>query len=108
MKLLLQWTLAAPGDWLEVDSADWPTLARRPLPQPGELGAADNAPGHIFRLNCQGVCFEGDHYAVEDLPGGACRVTACPLTSMISSPALIPASAAGDLIRTDATSAGTA
>jgi hypothetical protein len=75
MKVLYQWTQGVPGDWLEVESADWPALPERPLPSTSELGGADNNPGWIHRLNCQGVSFIGDHYAVEDIPGG-CRITA--------------------------------
>ena len=74
MKLLVQWTARDPTDWIEIDSREWPVQPKRPVPQAGALGARDNTPGHPYRLNVQGVEFTGDHYAVETLPNGDCRV----------------------------------
>lgn len=76
MKVLVQWTGRNPTDWVEIASADWGRIPDRPEPAPSEIGGRDDLPGHVFKLNVQGVTFEGDHYAVEGLPGGACRVTA--------------------------------
>ncbi len=74
MKVLLQWTIETPSDWVELDSADWANLPSKPLPVGRER--IDSLPGWISRLNIQGVDFCGyDHYAVEDLQDGACRVT---------------------------------
>lgn len=76
MRVLVQWTRRRPRDWEEIDSADWGSLPRRPVPAPGQLGAADDAAGWVMALNVQGVEFTGyDHYAVSDIPGG-CQVTA--------------------------------
>jgi hypothetical protein len=75
VKVLVQWTQGTPADWTEVDSGTWQTLPDRGLPAPAVLGGVDNNLGWVHRLNCQGVSFIGDHYAVEDIPGG-CRVTA--------------------------------
>lgn len=80
MKLLVQWTLAQPAGWVELEVRDTPQLRRvwERLPQrPEPVGSEvlDNSPGWIFDLNCQGIHFGGsDHYAVEPVSGGL-RVT---------------------------------
>ena len=38
------------------------------------MGGKDNQPGWVFDLNIQGVCFTGDHYAVENLDDGSAGV----------------------------------
>ena len=68
MKVLVQWSKAAPEDWHEIDSADWATLAKRPVPTGGEI--IDQTPGWIYQVNIQGVCFSADHYAVIDREDG--------------------------------------
>lgn len=75
MRVLVQWSTSRPGDWEEVDSKDFHLLPSRPVPTGTER--LDGERGWITALNVQGVTFEGcDHYAVEDLPNGACRVYA--------------------------------
>lgn len=76
MRVLVQWTRAHPRGWEEVDSAAFGQMPVRPLPGPGVLGGADDVPGWVHRLNVQGVELTADHYAVEPLPGGGCRVFA--------------------------------
>ena len=73
MKVLLQWTTRNPSDWVEIDSASWVGLPKRPEPVGGE--EIDNTFGWVFGLNIQGVEFAADHYAVEDLPDGTTKVT---------------------------------
>lgn len=73
MRVLLQWTRAAPRGWEEIDSTQWQALPKRPEPRGSE--ALDDQPGWIYRLNVQSLDFTADHYAVEPLPGRACRVT---------------------------------
>lgn len=69
MKVLIQWTLSTPGDWQEIDSSQWKSQPKKPLPTGGE--AVDGATGWVTALNIQGIIFEGyDHYAVEDVPDG--------------------------------------
>lgn len=76
MKNYIQWELANPQDWEEIDSVGWSNLPARPLPLPGELGGQDDLKGWISQLNVQGVQFIGyDHYAIEDLGNGGCKVT---------------------------------
>ena len=76
MKCCLQWTQQNPTDWIELDSSAWESLAKRPVPDVGELGGVDDTPGWVFDLNIQGYQFAGaDHYAVEDVGGGGVRVT---------------------------------
>jgi hypothetical protein len=74
MKLLLQWSLASPQGWVEVDSAQWASLPKKPLPVGGEV--IDDTPGWIHQVNVQGVCLTADHYAVEEIAAGEIRVTA--------------------------------
>jgi len=72
MRILYQWATVSPSDWSEVDSADWASLPVRGLPVL-EVGA-NSTPGWVNAINVQGVSFEADHYAVEDIPNG-CKVT---------------------------------
>lgn len=74
MKVLAQWSQATSEDWREYDSAEWGGLPSKPLPVGGET--MDAALGYVCAVNVQGVTFIGyDHYAVEDLPAGKCRLT---------------------------------
>jgi len=75
MKILLQWSLATPKGWVEIDSAEWSHIPKKSEPLGGQV--VDNAPGWIHYLNVQGVVFTADHYAVEDLDdaSGGIRVT---------------------------------
>lgn len=73
MKAFVQWTAADPRDWVEIDTAQWAALPK--LPEPATPSGGDNRPGLVCGLNIQGVSFDGDHYAIEDLPDGSCRVT---------------------------------
>jgi len=76
MKLLVQWTLKSPDNWVLLDSSAWASLAKLPEPAKGKTGDNNVKPGWVFDLNAQGVRFSGnDHYAVEDLGGGSIRVT---------------------------------
>lgn len=74
MRVLLQWTRTSPRGWEEVDSTEWRALPKLPEPH-GGVEVPDDEPGWLYRLNVQGVEFTADHYAVEPLPGRACRVT---------------------------------
>lgn len=74
MRILVQWTTRTPHDYVEMDSSDWAALPTKPVPVGGE--SLDEGEGWVADLVVQGVSFAGaDHYAVEDLPGGALRVT---------------------------------
>jgi hypothetical protein len=71
MKVLYQWATVPPSDWLEIDSADWASLPAGGLP---DLEVGFNSTfGWINAVDVQGVIFEADHYAVEDIPDG-CKV----------------------------------
>ncbi len=60
MKVLVQWTRPQPQDWEHLDSSRWRGTQGKP-----------------YCLNVQGTEFSGyDHYAVEHLLDGACRVVA--------------------------------
>jgi hypothetical protein len=72
LKVLVQWTLATPRGWDEVDAEQWRSTPRRPEPRGGET--LDDEPGWVYRLCVQGVEFTADHYAVTSLPGRGCRV----------------------------------
>lgn len=72
MKVLVQWARRVPTDWTEVDSAAWKTLPKKPDPVGGEI--IDKYPGWINRVCVQGVEFTSDHYAVEHLDNGGCKV----------------------------------
>lgn len=76
MRVLLQWTLATPGDWEPLELADirqWRQLPRRPEPVGGET--IDNTKGWLFDVNVQGVTMGGaDHYSVRPAPGGGLEV----------------------------------
>ena len=72
MRVLYQWATVPPSDWQEIDSADWASLPARGLPVL-EVGF-NSMLGWINAINVQGVLFEADHYAVEDIPDG-CKVT---------------------------------
>lgn len=74
MKVLVQDTLATPGDWRLTDSADWAGLAKKPEPAGGEV--IDDTPGWVYQVNVQGVTFSADYIAVIDRPDGGCEVIA--------------------------------
>ena len=81
MKLLVQWSLVSPGDWIEVDlrstgptARAWERIAAKPEPQGGEQ--IDHQPGWVYDLNVQGIQFGGyDHYSVRPLAGDGLEVT---------------------------------
>lgn len=70
MKLLLQWTLADPTDWIEFDFTQLQQLRQLPkkaLPDGTDL--IDNNPGWVYAFNLQGIVFSGfDHYSARPLP----------------------------------------
>lgn len=78
MRVLVQWALQTPQDWVELDVQDkgagsraWRNLPSRPEPTTGQLGGQDNIPGWVFDVNVQGVLFGGnDHIAVEPIENG--------------------------------------
>ena len=73
MKVLIQWSQAEPKDWQEVDSASWALLPSKSEPVGGET--IDNSLGWVTAINIQGCVYKGfDHYAVEDLSLGRCRL----------------------------------
>ena len=74
MKVLVQYARRNPRDLEEIDAAQWAGLAKRPVPQAGELGGQDNAPGWFANVMVQGITSNGyDHVAVESLPDGGVR-----------------------------------
>lgn len=69
VKVLVQWSLASPQDWVEIDAHAWAGLAKKPLPKGGET--VDGQPGWIFDVCVQGWCLRGcDHIALEPLGDG--------------------------------------
>lgn len=68
MKIYIQWTTDPAQDWVEIDSSQWRGLAKRPVPVGDEI--IDGLSGWPFCINCQGVTFKADHYAVIDVPSG--------------------------------------
>jgi len=74
MKIFIQWTTDPVRDWVEMDSKDWPSIAKKPAPIGGEI--IYRTPGWIYTINCQGVIFAGDHYCVRDLRDGSTEITA--------------------------------
>jgi hypothetical protein len=72
MKVLIQWAINNPIDWIEIDSKDWVGLPKKNDPVGNEV--IDNNTGWINRICIQGVEFTSDHYAIEDLPSSGCRV----------------------------------
>lgn len=74
MRVCVQWSQATPGDWQEVDSADWHTLPELPPPD-GIDGVKDQRKGWVHRLSIQGVEFTAEHYAVEHISDEEIRVT---------------------------------
>ena len=74
MKVLVQQSLGAPRDYVQIDSSAWGSLPFKPVPLGGER--VDNAGGWVFDLIVQGISFGGgDHYCVEDIADGGVRVT---------------------------------
>lgn len=68
MKLYVQWSTDPPTDWIQIDSSEWASLPKKPVPVGGEV--IDSTPGWVAGINCQGVHFSGDHYAVIDTAQG--------------------------------------
>lgn len=82
MKVLVQWATNPPSNWVEVDSADFANLPKKPEPpedrkptcdSDGKVTAfeggdvvIDDQPGWIHRICVQGISFLGDHIAVVD------------------------------------------
>lgn len=81
MRVLVQHTLAIPGDWVELDltpsglgAKRWRNLPKLPVPVGGELLTA---PGYIFDVCIQGWQLRGaDHYALAPLTDGSGGVRA--------------------------------
>lgn len=76
MKVLVQWARSNPGDWEEVDSAQWAATPKKPNltgSAPGQ--GLDDLPGHVAALNVQGVSFYSDHYHVEHIDDETIKVT---------------------------------
>lgn len=75
MRILLQWTTDPAIEAVEIDSSEWASLPKRPNPAPPNDPAHNTEritgqKGWVYYLNCQGVGFTADHYAVEDLTPG--------------------------------------
>ena len=76
MRVFVQWTLATPTDWIELDIRNsgpfrraWENLPSKPEPVGGE--AINNTPGWLYDLNVQGVEFAGaDHYTLRPTDTG--------------------------------------
>lgn len=73
MDVLVQWA-GRPEDWEPVASSDWSQAPSRPVPT--EQDRVDGQRGWVNAINVQGCIFEADHYAVEQLPDGMCKVYA--------------------------------
>ncbi len=73
MKVCYQPTLAEPGDRVEIDSADWHRVPKRPQPVGGEV--IDDRSGYCTEVCIQGMSSTGDHHVVKDLPNGECELT---------------------------------
>jgi hypothetical protein len=79
MKLWLQWSLATPADWVEIDltpsgqgAQRWRQLPRKPEPTGAET--LDDQPGWLYDFACQGIWLGGcDHYSAAPLPDGGIR-----------------------------------
>lgn len=72
MKILVQWATTSPESWRVYDSADWASLPTRP--DPDSSSVLDTGLGWVNRLCVQGMEFTADHYAVESIRHGGCRV----------------------------------
>jgi hypothetical protein len=72
MKVLVQWALASPEDWVEIDSKLWSSLPQGPVPDDLNFDhIVTSQKRWIHALNVQGIIFMGfDHYAIEDIPDG--------------------------------------
>ena len=66
MKLLIQWSMLNPTDWVEIDSNLWPLLPKKADPTGKHIGV-NNKPGWVNQINIQGLSPCGDHYAVEPI-----------------------------------------
>jgi len=68
MKVLVQWASLDPEDWKEIDSRDWATLPKAPVPSGQTLLNIDKNILYVNAINIQGVIFTGyDHYAINHL-----------------------------------------
>lgn len=79
MKVLVQWALADPTDYLLIDVGQQGNAARRWLnlakkAEPTDASTLDSNPGWVFDLVIDGVHFYGfDHVAGEPIAGGGLR-----------------------------------
>lgn len=72
MKVLVQWTLNTPEDWIEIDSSLWANLPKLKEPTGNQTGDNNTKSGWIYDLCIQGLlCGGNDHYAVEELGDGS-------------------------------------
>lgn len=75
MRILVQWSLATPGDWSTIDlgvsgaaARAWRNLPRKPVPVGGDV--IDEQRGWVYDVAVQGVLLGGhDHYAAEPIIG---------------------------------------
>lgn len=65
MKLYIQWTTDPPTDWVQIDSSEWASLPKKPVPTGGEV--IDSTPGWVHAINCGATIMSADHYVVQDL-----------------------------------------
>lgn len=68
----VQWATRRLADFVKIEVAEWESTPPRRVPQLGD--DADDDPGWVNVLACQGVEFEADHYHVE-ADGDAVRIT---------------------------------
>ena len=76
MKILLQWSLASPTDWVSIDlgttgaaAARWRNLPKKPVPPNNPT--IDNNPGWLYDLCIDGVMLGGyDHYSAAPVTVG--------------------------------------
>jgi len=76
--VLVQYAASVPGDWKEIDSAQWNAEPKRPIPAGGE---SPDPPGYVNAINIGGEVWQGfDHYRIEDIAdaeqGAGVRLTA--------------------------------
>src|SRR6056300_635091 len=68
MKFYVQWSRSNPRDWEEIRSGDsWSRLKKKPDPRTDPSRPLDNTKGWVNALCVQGVTFQADHLAVEDI-----------------------------------------
>jgi len=75
VKIYVQWATLTAVDWIEIDSSQWGSLAKKLEPTGGET--LDENPGWLHQLDIQAVKFSAhDHYWMIDNPDGSVTLKA--------------------------------